>query len=240
MADEKELTPEEPQAIRQQMEETRSSLNEKLQVLEQKVTSSVEEVASTVTETVQEVKESVQTSLETVRDFCDLRGHVRQRPWAMVGGAAAVGLLGGLFNGAGRQPQQSAGHNEMSGRSEHHAGRTQPGQRVSCNGSGNGSAALPAREPSWLEQLASALGPEVQQLKMLAIGAAAGIVRDLLANAVPEAMKTPTNEVMNHLTAKLGGEPFHGPLLPPPAPKPSPVVLDTYSAERDVPCCPSC
>jgi ElaB/YqjD/DUF883 family membrane-anchored ribosome-binding protein len=110
----------EPEVIRQQMEETRSSLQDKLEVLEQQVLNtmqeanqtveavketveavkeSVQDTATTVKETVQgtveSVKDSVHDTVQTVKETLDVERQVRAHPWAMVIGATACGFVAG-------------------------------------------------------------------------------------------------------------------------------------------------
>jgi len=105
----------EPELIRDQMQETRTALTEKLEALESQVsgtvqsataavTETVEAVKSTVAETVGTVKDSVQETVstvkESVKDAFDLPAHIERHPWAAMLGSVAVGYLGGrVLNG---------------------------------------------------------------------------------------------------------------------------------------------
>jgi len=229
MADEKDLiTPTdekaiiaEPEIIKEQMEETRAKLTDKLEVLEQKVVSSVEGAATTVTNTVQEVQDKVHSSLVTVRDFFDVRAHVQERPWAMLGGALVVGFVGGWL---------------LGGRNGHKRTSAAPPMRFTSESRGNGQATREqAREPkpSWLASIASHFAPELEQVKSMAIGTVGSLLRDVLTQAIPETMKARTANVMDSLTEKLGGQPIDGPVLPP-----SPE--STKSDAQHVYSCPSC
>lgn len=236
MADQQQVTPEDPEVIRRQMEQTRASLAEKIEVLEQKVTGTVEEAANAVTETVQEAKEAVAETVETVketventvetvkgtvestvdavRDALDITGQVQRHPWLMVGGSVAVGFLGGLFLG----PARPRYYNEPVG------------------SFGPGSEPVPEREavytwapaerepemrreperqqPGWWDWMQSTFGSEIDKLKGMAIGTLAGVVRDMVGQAVPENIKPMVTDVINNVTTKLGGEPIQGRVLP--------------------------
>ncbi len=111
MADESD----EPEVIRQQMDESRAALTEKLGLLEEKVTETVQSATASVTETVQNatasvtetvdsVKDAVQGTVDTVRhsvedtvvsvsEALDLALQVKRHPWGMVMGAMAVGYV---------------------------------------------------------------------------------------------------------------------------------------------------
>jgi len=113
----------EPELIRNQMQDTRTALTEKLEALEQHVVETVQNTTSTVAETVQSVKDavedtvstvkgtvektvdtvtgSVHQTVETVKDAIDVPGHVQRHPWLMMLGSMAVGFVGGrLLNNA--------------------------------------------------------------------------------------------------------------------------------------------
>jgi len=110
----------EPELIRQQIEEDRNALTEKLEALEQRVvgvasavSETVEGVKEGVKETVEAVRGTVEETVETVKDAFDLRKQVERYPAAMVGGAFGVGfglglLLQGQFASAGRGGSRAA------------------------------------------------------------------------------------------------------------------------------------
>jgi histidyl-tRNA synthetase len=56
--------------------------------------------------------------------------------------------------------------------------------------------------------------PEIQQIKSVAIGAAAAAVRDLLKDKVPEGLQPHVHEMIHNVTHRLGGEDIKGPILP--------------------------
>jgi len=106
---------DEPEVIRQQMEETRSSLTDKIGLLEQTVTEKVQTTTAAVTDTVESVKEAVHDTVDTVKntvsetvgsvkDAFDLRRYVDQYPWASVGAAVGVGVVTGLALGHAPKP----------------------------------------------------------------------------------------------------------------------------------------
>jgi len=112
-----------PEVIEQQMDETRHALTEKVAALEhqvvdtvqtatQAVQDTVETVKSAVQETVTSVKDSVQDSVtavkdtvqdsvsavkENVKETFDVKHHVQENPYLMVGGAVVAGLITGLL-----------------------------------------------------------------------------------------------------------------------------------------------
>src|SRR5258707_4556899 len=111
----------EPHMIRRQMEARRAALDEKLETLENKILSTVdcarEAVAETVTsvkegvkDSVDSVKGTVESSMHAVQDTLDLPAQVNRHPWAVFGGAIAVGFVAGcILNRTGeRSPARAA------------------------------------------------------------------------------------------------------------------------------------
>lgn len=215
----------EPEVIRQRMEETRSSLSDKLEALEQHLTGTVEGAAAAVADTVESVKDVVQTSVETVKgtvqdtvdtvkDTFDLRRQVDQHPWAMLGGSVALGYLAGRLLGRSDadRPRVAEGGPARASMFSHWP-------TAEHNGGLRGHTAPPASapeppEPGLFSVVAEKFGPELAQLKGLALGTLFGVVRDLITQALPEQMKPHLTDVMNGITTKMGGEPIHGSVLP--------------------------
>jgi len=236
MADQQQVNPEDPEVIRQRMEQTRASLAEKIEVLEQKVTETVQEATQAVSETVQEAKEAVHETVETVKDSVthtvesvkgtveetvervrhtlDLAAHVRERPWTMVGGSLAAGFLGGLLMGPSQRRPYVAPY-EPVGAEFAPEFVAEPEPAAPC---GLSAAAEPVREqPGWWQWLNSTFGPEIDKLKGMAIGTMAGVVRDLVGQAVPEHLKPMVTDMFNSVTTKLGGETIQGRIVPEPS-----------------------
>jgi len=228
-----QVNPPDPEVIRREMEETRASLAEKLEVLEKKVTDTVEEATEAVSETVESVKETVAGTVETVKetvestvetvkenvqstfesvyDTLNLSAQVERHPWLMVGGSVVVGFLGGYL--ASSSDRRSTGSSS--------AGRSEPASepRYSAPAWTPSPEPEPRREPrregpSWVSQLLSVFGSEVDKLKGMAIGTLGGVVRDLITEAVPENLRPKLTEIVNDLTSKLGGEKIEGRVLP--------------------------
>jgi ElaB/YqjD/DUF883 family membrane-anchored ribosome-binding protein len=208
---------DEPEVIRQQMEETRASLTEKLETLEQQVVDTVQGATTAVTETVESVKEAVQETVETVKDTFqgtvetvkdtfDLRRQVDQHPWLMVGGAAALGYAAGSL-----LPRAETGRRDF----RHHASLLHSNGGVRRHAADEAIPPPQARpaEPSRLSSLAGTFGPEIDRLKGLAIGALMGLVRDMVARSAPPSLSSQLTDVMNDFTLKLGGQPLRGSIL---------------------------
>jgi hypothetical protein len=211
----------EPEVIRQQMEETRTSLTEKIGLLEQQVVGTVQDATSAVAETVENVMEAVTETVDTVKDTLDVRLQVQRHPWAMFGGSVALGFLGGcLFPMAGTDRGRTTRPIREMPWEKDWASAPGPSVRTPR---GSEAAERWEREPAktyrdssrggWLSWLSEQFGPEIAKLEGLAVGAAAGVVRDLVAQSLPEDLQPKVAAILDDVTTKLGGEPVRGPLL---------------------------
>jgi ElaB/YqjD/DUF883 family membrane-anchored ribosome-binding protein len=170
---------ESPELIERQMEETRESLTEKVSLLEQQVTSkiqsatdavqeTVETVKSAVTETVDAVKGTVQHSVESVsegvKEVLDVPKHVRDHPWAMVGGATAAGFFTGLL---------------LFGRRQVPVAPAMPFASPAV-------APAASHRPGWLDDLFEAAGREVKKVAEAAIATASASLKQSIGHKLPE------------------------------------------------------
>jgi ElaB/YqjD/DUF883 family membrane-anchored ribosome-binding protein len=98
----------EPEAIRQQMDETRSALNDKIATLEQQVVDTVQGASAGVMETVevlkdavhdtvQNVRDSVGETVDNVRDTFSLEKQMENRPWAVLAISVGLGFAAGYL-----------------------------------------------------------------------------------------------------------------------------------------------
>lgn len=181
------------EVIRRKMEQTRESLTEKIDTLENKVLGSVEEATSAVKETVLGVKESVQEGMETVKDAVDIKGHVDRHPWYMLGGAVLCGYVLSSLVRSEKQGTRSREPPPAPPPAQEHRGNGRPAaeKQPAANGS------------DWLGMLE----PELNKLKGLALGAALGTVRELLVAEAPPHMGEQLRQIIDGITAKVGGEP---------------------------------
>jgi len=183
--------------ILRQMEETRTSLTEKVETLEQKLVSSVQETTAAVTDTVETVKETMQESVETVKHWFDVKGHVQDQPWTMLGGSMALGFLVGQLLPVQRAeppptPPPPAPPPAAPKRQHQHNGGSSRRQQQEPS------------SPSWLSQFE----PEINKLKGLALGAVLGTLREMVVREAPPSLGSRLKEVIDDVTKKVGGEPL--------------------------------
>lgn len=209
---------EDESVIKRQMEDSRTALGEKLETLEQHVAHTVQGAAEAVNGTVEAIKDTVTTvkdsvegtvtavkgtvedSVATVRDWLDIRAHVERCPWTMTGSAVVAGFLLGRFLSKARTTLSPA-----------------PDDRRSAEGPRNGNGyrmhgpppSRPKRrhehsEPSLLTEF----GPELTDLKRLALGALFGTAREMIVKAVPAEVGQTLGTIVDNVTTKLGGQPL--------------------------------
>lgn len=232
MADE----PDEPEVIRQQMDDSRAALTEKLGLLEEKVSETVQSATASVTETVDSVKGAVQGTVDSVRhsvedtvasvsEALDLALQVKRHPWGMLAGAIAVGYVGAQLLSTGeRSRTRFPGSHRTNGSIDRFSLERAEGEGMASvsslnhatngsttNGSANGSAAT--AHSGLMSQISDSFQAEIAKLKGLAVGAAFGMVRDMLTEAGPPSLKHEIAEVIDGFTEKLGGHRISGPVL---------------------------
>jgi len=208
----------EPEVARQQMEDTRASLTEKLETLEQHMVDTVQGATNAVANTVENVRGAVHDTVENVKDTLNLRLHVRQHPWRMVAGSAALGCLGGylLYRIVpSAAPSQSSG-SENHRRSAAATNGTVKAPRFVAEEPAErpvAEAPQPWSEPRWLSSARSQFEPEITRLKGFVIGRVLSAVRDTIIQSVSEQIRPDLTEVMDSIMVKLGGEPTKSPEL---------------------------
>jgi ElaB/YqjD/DUF883 family membrane-anchored ribosome-binding protein len=212
----------EPEVIRQQMNETRASLAEKLETLEQQVVGTVQGATASVTETVENMRDavkdtvasvqgSVRETVETVKDTFDLSQAVYRHPWIAVGCSAAAGyFIGSLLRRDSARPQPSLSYARSRSNGLMRARRADSEAPHFSASSANGDS-----RPNWLAKLVETLGDETKHLRELAIASALGAARDFLIRQVPPNVAPRLAEIVDSAAAKLGGQPIRGSVLPP-------------------------
>jgi ElaB/YqjD/DUF883 family membrane-anchored ribosome-binding protein len=170
---------QELEVIRGQMEETRSSLAGKLEALERTVIKPVETATHAVANTV----EAAQEAVTTVKETFDFRHHIQHHPWLAMGGAVLVGFIGGRLLTSANPPLATGAPPPPSG----------------PNGRYEAQPASSSRE----EEGNGLFGA----LKGLAIGAAMGLLRDMVAKSAPQNLASDLVKWVDDATTRLGGKP---------------------------------
>jgi hypothetical protein len=194
---------QDPILIRQQIAETRTSIAEKLEAIEEQVVDTVQNAKESVQETIETLKGTVQETVMTVKDTFDFRLQVRRHPWPIVGASLLAGLVVGTQFGENRRPRQRpVSHNGSS-----REGRPEGGEQERIIGK-----VLLEPEPGILTRFQD----EINQLKCIALGAAIGVARDLITDALQERLPETADEIgdlIDRATIKLGAKPIHGHVL---------------------------
>ena len=182
-----------PEEIRQQLEATRSSLAHKLESLEH-------EVRSAVQNTVGSLQNQASEAVQAVKQTLDVRHHVVQHPWAMLGGSLALGyVIGTLLSrerAAAPQLDMKTSANPSAEARETVLGLesalpADSGSRHAPRAVHTRATQADASPASILQELGKRLEPELQELKTLAISAAADLLRELIRQAIESARQPP-------------------------------------------------
>jgi len=207
----------ETEVTREQMEETRTALTEKLEALEEQVastvqvaTAAVEETVQAVTDTVHKASESVENTIDKVsetvgstvdkvKESLDLSQHVQSHPWAMMGGAVAVGFLAGRFLPSASRVAAAVSSAATNGHATPSSVASSP-----SHFSSSPCASADGRS-DWLAGLTKTFGPMVKELEGLAIGALTTAVGEMVLKSTPEEYRPHVKEVIDHFTTSLGG-----------------------------------
>jgi len=222
----------EPELIRDQMQETRTALTEKLDTLQQKVADTVESITTPVTETVQTVKEAVTGTVdsvketvagtvdsvretvagtvESVKDTFNLSKQVEQHPWPMMFGSLAAGfLLGRVLPSPFQATKVFRSEPDFDKLSRASSSR-------GSNGSHEPKQETPTpKEPGLLHGLSEAFSGELDKLKGLSVSVATGLLRDLMTQSMHGEIGDRVKQWMDGVTEKLGGKPLSEPLVTP-------------------------
>jgi len=194
------------------------------------VKETVASVRDSVKESVDSVKGSVHDTVESVKDSLSVERQFRQHPWAMFAGAAVVGFVGGRLLSRLSEPARAerAFYHEPAPFRGSPVGGHGAASMPAGNGFTPGAAAsapqagaaphVPLNPPAapkhtWLRSLLDQYHNEIEQIKSLAIGTVGGLVREMAISSAPPPLAERIKEVVDGLTAKVGGEPIPGPLF---------------------------
>jgi len=232
----------EPELIRDQMQDTRTALTEKLGALEQHVTNTVKDATTPVLETVQSVTDavkdtvssltdtvqtassavstSVEATVETVKDAFDVPGHVQRHPWLALFGSVAAGFaLGRMLGpiGGDSHPPSSTGtaHPGFGAMMADPSAERRDASSIRTVVGGDERKKEEKEDESGglFSGLLNAYSQEADKLKGLGLAAVFGVVRDLVVQSVPGELGGRLKEWVNGLTQQMGAKPLEEPIL---------------------------
>ncbi len=207
----------EPDVIREDIEQTRSALAEKLETLESQVRETVQDAKEKVEETIENVTSTVQDTVESVQQTFDLNYQMQRRPWTLMAGSVAAGFLVAFLVNRSQRPRYDGAEQDRSAgygygpSSASAAAQTVERTATAFRPPESQPPASEPPRPGLLSGLAERFEPEINMAKEMAIGFAAGLVRDMLKEAVP-ALGNQVQRMMDSATTKLGGKPVEGPV----------------------------
>jgi len=215
-------------AIRHQMDETRTALTDKLERLEKQVTNTVQGAAQSVGDTVenvkhaiddtvhnvtasvQNVKDSFQDTMHAVGEAFSISHHVERHPWTMVAGATAVGFVAGYVmtqrSGDARAERKFRHLAASQGRVPESDYEPVPQYMPQPTRAASSSTMHHMKDSNGSNAFMEWLRPATSQIQALAVGAALGLLRDMIKQSVPPAMTPKVTELVNGLTTSLGGQ----------------------------------
>jgi ElaB/YqjD/DUF883 family membrane-anchored ribosome-binding protein len=189
--------------MREEIDCTRSDLADKLGALEDRVMGTVQSAQETVEDSIQIAKDTV----ASVKRTFDIKHHVEQYPWPMVGGCVLAGLaLGTLFQRAWRRRDPTP--DRLAERQTAYSPSPAPHADPRGNGS-MASAAPPApyqAPPPSRPGVFELFHDEIVKVQGLAIGYVMGLACEAIKDAMPH-WASQIDGLMNSVTTKLGGEP---------------------------------
>lgn len=189
---------ESPEVIEHEMQSTRESLTEKVAQLEQQVVGTLHSSTTAVQDTVDSVKLAVRDTVDSVtgtlkesvtsltdglKDALDVKRHVRENPWAALGGAAAAGFITGM----------------LAFRRE---GSSTPGLPAGTHTPIMGG--VPTYSPprsGWFADLFEMAGQEVKKIAQDALTKATAQLKQTVNEGVPKFIETAVSRVTEHTKA---------------------------------------
>jgi ElaB/YqjD/DUF883 family membrane-anchored ribosome-binding protein len=176
-----------PEMIELQMSETRDSLTQKINALENQVVGTLHDATSTVSGLLDSVKTVVPDTIAGVQDAVteqvnttfNISRHTREKPWAMVGGATALGFISGmlLFRRVYASPAKA-------GQTLYTPPAAAP-QTVAA-----ATPRTPVKLPGWLDQivdkLATKMTEEIRKIGELAVDTASTSLKQTVETALPK------------------------------------------------------
>jgi len=177
--------------VKDTVSDTVNTVSDTVTQVKDTVAETVDTMRETVAETVDTVREQVAETVQDVKDLFNLSRQMQNHPWLIMGGAAALGFVGGRL----LIPEPSGS---------------------SAQESESRAAAKPAQESwrySWEQQhagvagtLMEALGPVIDKVKGMALQALFNVAKDVVVSAVPDNFRAQVNEIFSDLTCRLGAE----------------------------------
>jgi len=205
------------------VQEATSAVSETVTSVKESIQDTVATVTGSVQDTVTTVKDTLHDGVESVKNMFDVPHLVEQHPWPAVAGSIALGFCLERTFGKATTPmtekmsEASAPMPNQPGQAGSGATgyqgalQSRQGRSHSTNG-GHTPREKHEKHAPKKSSLLSALGPEIEQLKGLALGALFGLARELIVKAVPPEMGERLKEIVDNVTTKLGGKPLEKPL----------------------------
>jgi len=190
----------------------------------------VEAVASTVENTVETVGETAQAAVENVKETFNIPKQFEQHPWLFFGGSVLLGFVGGKIV-LNMMPDEDHDHGSSSYAANHmasymkqaaepasqpvdYSAQTSRGWDSSISSNGREATTTQNQEGnSWFGGLVQKFLPDLNKVKELALGTFFATARDLVAQNLPQSLKSDVQNLFNDIAEHAGGKPIQGSIL---------------------------
>jgi len=204
------------EVIRDEMEQTRASLADKLGALEEQVRETVSGATEAVSSTVEGVKDVVSTvsdTVDSVKEQFSLSKQFDEHPWLAMGVAVGAGFVAAhlLNRAAAVVPAAiaSAVPDALAGLHLDRTAAAAPGapKPAELKQDGGGGGVLHSLE-SMLPDVSGVASTLVTSLGGLAVGSLMGVIREMVANHLPQEWKGEVSKFVDQVADQLGGKPL--------------------------------
>jgi prophage DNA circulation protein len=203
-----------------------SNVGQTVETVEQ----AIEAVASSVESTVESVGETAQAAVENVKETFNIPKQFENHPWLFFGGSVLLGFVGGKIV-LNMMPEKDHDHGRSSDAANHMASlmkqaaepasqpvdnssRTSRGWDSSISSNGHETSTTQNQEGnSWFGGLLEKFLPDLNKVKELALGTLFATARDLVAQNLPQSLKSDVQNLFNDVAEHAGGKPIQGSIL---------------------------
>jgi len=200
------------EAVKDTVVGAKDAVTEAVETVKETVAETVGAVRDTVEETIGAVKDSVKGGFEYMKELFNIPHQTQRHPWLVLGASVASGFcLGRLLAPRSRTSAAAANMPAVMSEASESFNRPSSASTSSARHSGNGhrgkqQAAASASSGGLLGSLFGQFGPELTQLKNMAVGMVLNSLRDTLSKHLPEQYSEQAMGILDNVTAKLTGE----------------------------------
>jgi len=185
-------------AVNETVHSLRSAVEDTVDSVKGTVGSVTESVKETVGSMTDNVQSAVHTATDNVKGAMDITRHIKNSPWAIVGGAAAVGLFAGLI-----LFRRSSGHHA-------HAGPTFIPYTPPHSAASSSAAPAAPRQPGVFDDLLNMISQEVRKVAETAISTLSESVKHSVHDGIPKMVDGAVTKLADSLEGATAGKDQNG------------------------------